>query len=223
MIPLFHDFRDESVLVVGGGSVGARKARRFAAEADVTVLSPEFGDREFGDADRVRTAPGPADATDWVARVDPALVVAATDDAAVNAAFADAAREAGALVNRADESESGDSTDRGADSVVVPATAGEDPVTVAVSTGGRSPALSKYLREQVEAEFAGAGGMAALTGDLRTELRDAGLSPAERRDAVRAVVRSEPVWKALRTGDSNPRERAEAAVRRAVGDVDWST
>ena len=227
MIPLFHDFRDESVLVVGGGSVGARKARRFAAEADVTVLSPEFGDREFGSADLVRTAPGPDDAEDWVARVDPALVVAATDDESVNAAFADAARDAGALVNRADESESASESDdgegRGADSVVVPATAGEDPVTVAVSTGGQSPALSKYLREQVESAFAGAGEMAELTGEIRTELRASGTPPADRRDAVRAVVRSEPVWKALRTGDANPRKRAEAAVRRAVGDVEWST
>ena len=232
MIPLFHDFHGESVLVVGGGSVGARKARRFGAEADVTVLSPAFGDREFGDAALVRAAPAPEAAGDWVGRVDPALVVAATDDEAVNAAFADAAREAGALVNRADDAESGapadddggDGADRRAiDSVVVPATAGEDPVTVAVSTGGRSPALSKYLREQVEAEFAGAGAMADLTGSLRAELRDAGVGPAERRDAVRAVVRSEPVWKALRTGDANPRERAEAAVRRAVGDVAWST
>jgi len=225
MIPLFHDFHADSVLVVGGGSVGARKARRFAAEAEVTVLSPEFGDRDFGGADLVRTAPGPDDAADWVARVDPALVVAATDDADVNAAFADAAREADALVNRADESESASADDesRRVDSVVVPATAGEDPVTVAVSTGGRSPALSKYLRERVDAEFAGAGAMADLTGDLRTDLREAGVSPTERRDAVRAVVRSEPVWKALRTGDANPRQRAEAAVRRAVGDVDWST
>jgi len=224
MIPLFHDFREESVLVVGGGSVGARKARRFAAEADVTVLSPEFGDREFGDAALVRAAPSPEEAGEWVARVGPALVVAATDDAAVNAAFADAARDAGALVNRADESarDSGEAG-RGADSVVVPATAGEDPVTVAVSTGGRSPALSKYLREQVEAEFAGAGGMAELTADLRAELKASGTPPADRRDAVRAVVRSEPVWKALRTGDANARKRAEAAVGRAVGDVEWST
>jgi len=40
VIPLFHDFTDETVLVFGGGPVGARKARRFAAEADVVVVSP---------------------------------------------------------------------------------------------------------------------------------------------------------------------------------------
>lgn len=220
MIPLLHDFHGASVLVVGGGAVGARKARRFAAEADrVVVVSPAFGDREFGDADRIRAAPDPDGAADWVARVDPALVVAATSDSDVNAAFAAAARNAGALVNRADVA--GDRDHSG--DVVVPATAGDPPVTIAVSTGGRSPALSKHLRERIDEEFAGAGGMAVLTGRIRDDLRSTGLSPAERRDAVRAVVRSTPVWKALRTGDANPRVRAEAAVARAVGDVDWST
>ncbi|MFC6729041.1 NAD(P)-dependent oxidoreductase, partial [Natronoarchaeum mannanilyticum] len=54
MIPLLHDFSGATVLVVGGGSVGARKARRFAREADVIVLGPDFGDREFGDSELVR-------------------------------------------------------------------------------------------------------------------------------------------------------------------------
>ncbi|WP_232702710.1 precorrin-2 dehydrogenase/sirohydrochlorin ferrochelatase family protein [Halobacterium wangiae] len=218
MIPLLHDFAEETVLVVGGGPVGARKARRFAREADVVVLSPAFADAEFGDARLVRTEPSPADAGDWVARTDPALVVAATDDAAVNDAFATAAREAGALVNRADESGG-----RDADSVVVPATVRDDPVTVAVATGGASPALSKYLRERLETEFEGAGEMAALTADLRADLKAAGVAPNRRREAVRAVVRSDAVWKALRTGSSNPRETAEGVVSSAVGEVTWST
>jgi precorrin-2 dehydrogenase/sirohydrochlorin ferrochelatase len=220
MVPLFHDFHGETVLVVGGGSVGARKARRFAGEADVVVVSPEFGDRDFGGAERVRAAPDPGDASDWVARTDPVLVVAATTDEAVNAAFADAAREAGALVNRADRS--GDRESGGSD-VVVPATVEDGPVTLAVSTSGRSPALSKHLRERFEAEFADAGAMADLTAGLREDLKAAGVDPGKRRDAVRAVVRSEPVWKALRTGDANARERAEAVAERTAGDVGWST
>jgi precorrin-2 dehydrogenase/sirohydrochlorin ferrochelatase len=218
MIPLLHDFEGETVLVVGGGPVGARKARRFAQEADVVVLSPEFADDDFGDADRVQTEPAPAEASDWVERTDPALVVAATDDAAVNDAFAAAAREAGALVNRADESGG-----RDADSVVVPATVRDDPVTVAVATGGASPALSKHLREELESEFEGAGEMATLTAALRADLKAAGVAPKRRREAVRAVVRSDAVWKALRTGSSNPRETAEGVVSSAVGEVTWST
>jgi precorrin-2 dehydrogenase/sirohydrochlorin ferrochelatase len=218
VIPLVHDFEGESVLVVGGGPVGARKARRFAREADVTVLSPEFAAEDFGNAERVTVAPEPEDASDWVSRVDPVLVVAATSDDAVNDAFAAAAREAGALVNRADQSGS-----RDADSVVVPATVRDDPVSVAVSTGGASPALSKFLREAVESHLDGAGDMAALSAEIRSELQAAGVPPAERRDAVRAVVRSGPVWKALRTARTNPRKRAEDVVDDVLGDLEWST
>ncbi|MDR9382052.1 MAG: NAD(P)-dependent oxidoreductase, partial [Natronomonas sp.] len=49
MIPLYHDFTDETVLVFGGGPVGARKARRFAREAAVVVVSPEFAADDYGD------------------------------------------------------------------------------------------------------------------------------------------------------------------------------
>nr|WP_058582538.1 bifunctional precorrin-2 dehydrogenase/sirohydrochlorin ferrochelatase [Haloprofundus marisrubri]KTG09386.1 siroheme synthase [Haloprofundus marisrubri] len=213
MIPLFHDFTDETVLVFGGGAVGARKARRFAAEATVVVVSPEFGDaesadREFGDAELIRAAPAPDEIPEWIARFDPALVVAATNDEAVNAAVEAAARDAGLLVNRTDRA-----GERDVGSVVVPATVDDDPVMVAISTGGRSPALSKHLRERIEAELEGAGAMAELTGDLRAEMKAEGVPPAERREAIRAVVAASPVWKALRTGESNARKEAQRVIR----------
>jgi precorrin-2 dehydrogenase/sirohydrochlorin ferrochelatase len=230
VIPLYHDFTDERVLVFGGGPVGARKARRFAAEAAVTVVSPDFEAEDYGDAELVRAAPTPAEVRDWVARVDPSLVVAATDDDAVNDAAEAAARALGALVNRADRSDAdGDDGERGSDEhgetapdrgtrdVVVPATVEDGDVRVAVSTGGASPALAKHLRERIEADIAGAGAMADLTGRLRRELRDSDYTPAERRDAVRAVVRSERVWKALRTGESKARQEADRVIRNTVG------
>ncbi|SDM51644.1 precorrin-2 dehydrogenase / sirohydrochlorin ferrochelatase [Halogranum gelatinilyticum] len=212
MIPLVHDFSGETVLVFGGGPVGARKARRFARETRTVVVSPDFSDRDFGDAELVRAAPDPDDVADWVARFDPVLVVAATSVAAVNEAAERAARDHGALVNRADHS-----GERDPGSVVVPATVEDDPVSVAISTGGVSPALSKYLRERIEDELAGAGGMAELTAELRSTLKESDLSPSERRDVVRAVVQSSPVWKALRTGESNPREEAARVIGTQFG------
>jgi len=214
MIPLAHDFTDESVLVFGGGRVGARKARRFAAEARVVVVSPEFADADFGDAEQVRDAPDADGVREWIARLDPVLVVAATDDSAVNDAAVEAARDAGALVNRADESGG-----RDFGSVTVPATVADDPVSIAISTGGASPALAKYLRERIEAEVEGAGAMAALTGEIRAELKDADVSPDDRRRAVRRLVRDPSVWKALRTGRTNPRREAESVLADELG---WS-
>jgi precorrin-2 dehydrogenase/sirohydrochlorin ferrochelatase len=213
VIPLYHDFTDETVLVFGGGPVGARKARRFAAEARVVVVSPTFADRAFGDAELVREAPDAAGVREWIERVQPVLVVAATDDADLNAVAAAAAREAGALVNRADRSGS----DRDAESVVVPATVEDGSVSVAISTGGASPALAKHLREQIEAEIADAGAMAELTAALRKELKTRDMTGQQRRDAVRAVVRSPSVWKGLRRGESKARREAERVIRNTVG------
>ena len=213
MIPLFHDLTDETVLVFGGGPVGARKARRFAAEADVVVVSPEFADAEFGGAERVREAPDAADVQSWIQRSDPALVVAATDDAALNAAIAETADEHAVLVNRTDES-----GERAARSVVVPATVRDGPVTFAVSTDGTSPAVSKHLRQRFEEEFAGVGEMAELTADLRRDLPREGVGPEERRAAVRRVVNSDRVWKALDSGRSNPSQVVTDVTSNNTGD-----
>jgi precorrin-2 dehydrogenase/sirohydrochlorin ferrochelatase len=203
VIPLLHDFEGTRVLVAGGGRVGARRARTFAREAEVVVVSPTFADAGFGAAQRVRAAPAPEDAAGWVERVDPALVVAATDDPALNAAFAAAAREHGALVNRADRA-----GDRPVDDVAVPATVREGDVVVAVSSGGAAPALARHLRERVEREVAGAGEMAALAADLREEWTER-YPENRRRAALRSVVRADEVWTALGEGSAKARQTAE--------------
>ena len=214
MIPLLHDFTGETVLILGGGPVGARKARRFAAEARVVVVSPDFADREFGAAELVREAPDADGVREWVERTDPALVVAATDDDALNAAAEAAASERGALVNRAD-----DHGEQDVGNVVVPATVRDAPVVMAVATGGHSPALSKYLRESFEAQFADAGRMAELTGALREQLKSTDMTPTERRDAVRTVVRSDRVWKALDSGRPKARQVAADVIGYQMGDT----
>ncbi|ELY45211.1 precorrin-2 dehydrogenase/sirohydrochlorin ferrochelatase family protein [Natronorubrum sulfidifaciens] len=198
MIPLLHDFTGTTVLVFGGGPVGARKARRFAREAEVLVISPAFADRDFGTAELVRAAPTPDEIGGWLERTDPALVVAATDDEAVNDAVATAARDRGILRNRADQA-----GERDPGSVVVPATVRDDPVVVSVATGGTAPALSKHLRRDLEETLAGAGPMATVCGRLRTELKSRDVDPGRRREIVTDVVNSPDIWTALRTGTSN--------------------
>jgi precorrin-2 dehydrogenase/sirohydrochlorin ferrochelatase len=222
VIPLLHDFTGQTVLVFGGGPVGARKARRFAEEARVVVVSPEFCERSFdpettrhpdAGVEFVRAAPAPEDVPEYLDRASPALVVAATSVASVNEAAARAARERGVLVNRADRSGG-----RAAGSVVVPATVRDDPVLVALATGGTAPALSKHLRERVEADIDGAGAMAALVGDLRSELKARDVPPDVRRDAVRRVIAADTVWKHLGGDGNKARQLAEGVVADALGD-----
>lgn len=215
MLPLFHDFEGERVLIFGGGRVGARRARRFAREARVLVIAGRFDGEDFAGTDRVRAAPTADEVGGWLDRADPALVVAATDEGAVNEAIEAAARDRGTLVNRADE-HGGHDRHR----VTVPAAVFEEPVVVAIATGGASPALSGYLRERVESELAGAGALARLTADLREDLVDRGVDPATRREAIRSVVRSERVWAAVRDDEDgcDARRVARAVLEAALGE-----
>ena len=245
MTPLYHDLAGETVVVFGGGAVGSRKARGFDEAARVVVVSPEFDERlrafaDEQDADKrdpdggepdggepderdadespdgpsvelVRAAPAPDAVADWIDRLGPALAVAATDDAAVNAAVESAALDRGILVNRTDVSGG-----RDPGSVVVPATVEDDLVTVALSTGGTSPALAKALRERIESEIEGAGEMAALSGEIREELKADGVDPEKRREAVRRVVRSRGVWKGLQKGRSYGRQEADTVIEEVL-------
>jgi len=227
MIPLLHDFRGERVLVFGGGRVGYRKARRFAREADVVVVATGFvneleslpeedeTDERNGRVSLVKASVDPTDATDatdvetWLDDAAPALVVAATDDPNLNEAIEREARQRGTLVNRADES-----SGRDAGSVVVPATARDGDVVVAVGTGGRSPAVSRELRRRIEPVVARAETVTAVTADLRDDLKRREISATKRRNAVRAVVESDAVWEA--ESEKRAREEAERIVKRVV-------
>lgn len=213
MIPLVHDFCGSTVLIFGGGSVGARRARYFAREASVIVVSPAFADREFGDAERVRADPSARDVEAWVVRADPALVVAATDDEAINDAIETAGRAHGALVNRADRVSECDPWH-----VDVPATVRDDPVVVAIATGGSSPTLSGYLRERIEDDLSGAGKIASLAAEIRDKLREQEISHEERHEALRGVVTAPELWEAVQDGrtDADVREVAWKRVRETL-------
>lgn len=213
MIPLYHDFTDETVLVFGGGPVGARKARRFAREANIVVVSPEFTADDYGGAELLRAAPDAEAVAGWFDRADPALAVAATDVDPVNEAVERQARRRGTLINRADHSD-----ERGPGGVVVPATVRDGGVAVSISTGGASPALAKELRKRIEAELDGAGELAAITADVRAELKARDVDPDRRRRAVRAAVQSPRVWKDLGRGASNARQTVDAVVDAALGE-----
>ncbi|MDP9020389.1 MAG: bifunctional precorrin-2 dehydrogenase/sirohydrochlorin ferrochelatase [Actinomycetota bacterium] len=140
--PVFLTVSGRRCLVVGGGAVALRRAEGLvAAGASVRVVAPRVLQllRELHDV-TVEERPyrrGEA-AGHW-------LVVAATDDPAVNRAVADDGEAAGVWVNRVDDAAAG--------SFTVPAVARRGPVTVAVTTGGRSPSLAAWLGRHVEHEL----------------------------------------------------------------------
>jgi uroporphyrin-III C-methyltransferase / precorrin-2 dehydrogenase / sirohydrochlorin ferrochelatase len=140
--PLFLKLSQSPVLVIGGGLVAARKIGLLrAAGAVVSVVAPTLcaevaalvaaGDIRHLGADFL---------SDMIA--GQRLVIAATDDAALNAAVARAAEVAGIWINVVD--------DLAASTCLVPAIIDRSPVVAAVSTGGSSPVLATMVRSQIE-------------------------------------------------------------------------
>jgi precorrin-2 dehydrogenase / sirohydrochlorin ferrochelatase len=152
-------------LVVGGGKVALRKVEGLlACGGRVTVVAPEV-DPELRALDGLvieerRWRPADLEGM-W-------LVIAATDDPAVNRAVYDAGQRAGVWVNGAD--------DPANCSFTLPSVVRRGDLQVTVSTGGRSPALATWLRRRLEGEI---GPEYAVLLDLLATERD-GLKAAGR-------------------------------------------
>jgi siroheme synthase (precorrin-2 oxidase/ferrochelatase) len=81
--------------------------------------------------------------------------------------------------------------------------------TIAIRTGGESPAVSQFLRQEIEKKYPALDAMIALQHRLREALRSRKTTQAERRRILSAVLRDKLVWTLL--GESP--ERAWERVR----------
>lgn len=138
--PVFLDLKDRLAVVVGGGLVALRKVESLiGAAARVRVVSPEVVP-EIQDFDGVELKLKPYDSHDLAGAY---LVVAATDDEAVNVAVSRDAAECRIFCNVVDRPE--------VCSFIVPSVVEQGPIKIAISTGGVSPALAKRLRMELGA------------------------------------------------------------------------
>ena len=133
------DMLGKTALVVGGGRVALRKAHALlAAGASLRVVAPEIC-RELAEL-AARGTVSLRLGNYALADLDAVfLAVAATDDAAVNRTVAADAKERGILVMVADSPLAGNCT--------FPALLRRGDLEVAVSTGGRCPALAAEIRD----------------------------------------------------------------------------
>jgi precorrin-2 dehydrogenase/sirohydrochlorin ferrochelatase len=184
LYPIYADLSGRSVLVVGGGSVAARKVRRLLeCGADVTVVSRETCDalndlntdnnlhiihRSYRDGD----AEGR-----W-------LVVAATDSEGVNRRVSRQAEERNIFCNVVDVPQ--------LCSFHVPAVVRRGLLQLAISTGGASPAMARRLRIELEEQFGPAyahllDGMQRLRDHVQSTYPD---QPDKRREVFESFLDS---------------------------------
>lgn len=145
LYPIFIKLSGTPVLIIGGGEVATRKARRLVESgAALTVITTEATDELQEMAKKRLLCLKVQEATsEDVAGF--ALVFCATNNADLNRALALAAAAEGALTNVADAPE--------ISGFYVPALVERDRLQIAISTSGASPALAKQIRLELEERF----------------------------------------------------------------------
>lgn len=164
--PIFINLRDRAALVVGAGEVGEQKIEPLlTAGAAVTVIAPWakpavlqwaaegrliYHQRAFRESDMTKHY---------------FLVIAATDDRAVNQRVFELAEAEQRLANVVD--------DPPLCNFIVPAIARSGPIQVAISSSGRSPTMAGQLKRRIQAELLGedTGRLADWLGEQRERLK----------------------------------------------------
>lgn len=207
--PLFLELKDCPCLVVGGGPVGERKVKGLLqGEARVTVVSPQItaGLAELAEKGYI----------EWRARGyrrkdlrGMMLVFAASGNRLLNARIAADCRRAGIWVNVADGPNES--------SFLVPAVVRRGNLQIAISTGGRSPALASLLKRRLE-ENIGKEYSAFLNflGELRPWLKAQFPHDQKKRSwAFRQLAGDAILFELVARGDE------EAARERVVQCLSW--
>ncbi len=193
--PAFLNLKDKPCLLVGAGTVAARKATLLlAAGADLTVVAPRIGASlaDLSARGRVRTVLREFRSSDLEQQW---LVVAATSDADVQHAVFTAADAAGIFCNSVDDIDNC--------SYITPAIVDRSPLIVAISTAGAAPVLARKIRTRIETMLpARTGELAKLAHSWRDRVRESITSLLGRRRFWEQVFEG-PISSAVYSGRSD--------------------
>ncbi len=203
--PVSLDLKGRRCVVVGGGAVAERKAEALVEfGAAVLVASPSLTSRltELASGGQIEHI----DSGYREELLNGAfLVIGATDDRETNRRISCDAQRRGILVNIVDDPE--------LCTFFVPACIRRGDLVIGVSTSGKSPAMARRLREELEGQYGPEyGRLADLLGELRDEVKAKYPDPGERRRAFRRILDSD----ALRLLAEGRPDKALEAARKCI-------
>ena len=208
--PLFVNIGGKKCLVVGGGEVALRKVQALLEHgANVEVVSPVLCPElsrmaREGTIQALERDYKPEDLQDAL------IAIAATDDAKANESVAAEARRRGILVNVVDDPQHSD--------FIAPSYFRRGDVTVAVSTSGRSPALARKIRSELEKQFGTEyARLALLANEVRHELKQQGVTVGN--DAWQEVLDLHPLIELLKYGKRHEAKEIMLRKLKAVGEA----
>ena len=163
-LPIFFNIKNRHCVVIGGGDVAMRKVSMLLkASAAITLYSPEICHelQDLVSAEKIKYVPTHF-APNQLAGA--CMVIAATDDEAVNEAVSIAAKAQNIPVNVVDAPAlctftMGSIIDR-------------SPVVIAISSEGNAPVLARYIRAKIETMLpATYGRIADIAGEFREQVK----------------------------------------------------
>ncbi len=182
--PIFLKVQNRFCLVVGGGEVGARKVKSLLSSgASVGVVSPEVvpwleEKMQEGMVDLVGSHYEEHQLQGCF------LVIAATDDVELNSRIAQDAEKRGLLCNVVDYPQQGN--------FILPSLVQRGALTVAISTSGKSPALARQLRQDLEQCFGMEyGDFLEIMGAVRSRLLKESQDSQANKEKFNQLVKSE--------------------------------
>lgn len=204
--PVLLNIRDKKCLVVGGGRVAFRKVQtllKHGASVEVVspTLCPELSQLEQNGLIQVKQR-----GYNTKDLQDTLIAIAATADAKVNKSIAAEARQLGILVNVVDDPQASD--------FIVPSYFTRGDILVAVSTSGKSPALARKIRTELEKNFNPEYPQLALIADeVRSELKQRGITVDS--DSWQEVLSSNAVIELSKQGKSQ--EAKKMMLKKLIG------
>jgi siroheme synthase-like protein len=209
--PIFLDIENRNVVIIGGGEVCARKAETMMRYgAVVTIVSPEFTAEieQWANNGKLAIRPKRYEVSDIE---DAHIIIASTDDTTVNEQIAADARARRIPVNVVDVTHLCE--------FIVPAIIEKDGIQIAISTGGKSPAVARTLKEDLNRTV---GPEYSEVNDLLGSLRDSAKATlptdVDRKRFFDGII-AQGVLQMLRDGRRAEAYRAiaEACERAGVG------
>lgn len=184
--PIFVNLENKRCLVVGAGEVGKRKIQSLidSGAGTVSIIDTRPADPEMAPLlaqDHVSFQCREFRDNDLDGKF---LVIACTSSEEVNWRISTLCAERGILCNIVDQPEKC--------SFIVPATVKRGDLTVAISTAGRSPAMAKRIRKELQESFGDEyAGLLTLMGRIRPLVLGLGMTTAENTVVLRSLVNSD--------------------------------
>jgi precorrin-2 dehydrogenase/sirohydrochlorin ferrochelatase len=191
--PIFLNLNNQNVIVVGGGEVAERKILNLLRYGcHIHVVSHELTAQleKLVAENKIKRIP---EQSLNQAMSKAYMVIAATNDPVVNGQIASRAKERGLLFNAVDQPRDCN--------FIMPSIVRSGDLQIAISSGGKSPALTKKIRKEMQTLFGSEyGSFVELLGMIRTEVLARSDRSSENKRTFENLVNSD-LLELIRKGD----------------------